>query len=290
MLNKKDYEKFNLDTPKIEERELGFKRGSFKLVEELFDIDGHDLMNEYHSHYFREKNISATNLEKQFLINDYDGYVELFMETANESFSAYLSLIEMLVEILLNIEIRTSTDAKCKIIGGKIVKLLEDSNIGYKWNSKNHCLYRIMSKVDRSLTSVNYKSIKKNGGEENAKLYDDCIKDFLSLKSNTNSTTRYESLVKIKEVYEKFLGTMFKKVGGDPMYISNYDMILSRLFKGSKEKNKEQYNTLLFIGTNIHHSKQSDDGKIERRKFSEGEYIYWWLEINKLIYLISISK
>ena len=85
------------------------------------------------------------------------------------------------------------------------------------------------------------------------------------------------SLNHIKSVLE----SAAKSKGIEKPFSKDKPKFVEKLFPGKQPDYFKSH--LEFIISNIHH--QQKDGN--PYKFSEQEYVYWWLEINKLIFMLN---
>lgn len=212
----------------------------------------------------------------------------------NKDREVFLSLFNEITPLVHKYSKKSSYDLKIinprlKYITLMFSMLLEDVNnpsvfnVDFYYDKKDRCLKRKLDDITTVTINSNLDSLQ----EGNLKRYEECVAEFLSYKrelvSNGERVLFYnDSLNNLKRVVENALQNNFKNENGEAPKISNKVQISNILFDS---KNPELEHTIDYVIKNIHH-----DSSGQPRKFTEKEYIYLWLELNKILYLLNRYK
>ena len=140
----------------------------------------------------------------------------------------------------------------------------------------------------RLLDSATIETINQNASNIdsiNKERYEECVAEFLSYKREIKPELNLfynQSLDKLKRIIENTLENSYQKEDGSFPKLSNKKQVSNILFDGL---NTEFENNIEYIITNVHHEKGG-----QPKKFSEKEYVYLWLELNKILYLLNRYK
>jgi hypothetical protein len=137
---------------------------------------------------------------------------------------------------------------------------------------------KLKRKID-PITTSNINEVSQGLDEQNKDLYEQCVSEFLtfSLPSNGLNDFYHESLDRMKEIIENHLTLNYADVR-----ISNKNRLSDIIFNGQNEDFKS---ILEYVVKKIHHN---DTGN--RIQLNQKEYIYIWLELNKILYLLKRYK
>ena len=147
----------------------------------------------------------------------------------------------------------------------KLLNSFELFDLDYFWNKKTKQIER---KIDEANTVVINENINKTSGDFG---YQDCVDEFLKPRTEIDYL---KSLDHLKRVFERVI----QSKGVDAL--AKKKAVINLLFSGKTSDELDVQ--LTFIIKNIHHDQNSIP-----YKFTEQEYIYWWLEINKLIFILN---
>ncbi len=173
------------------------------------------------------------------------------------------------------------------IVTSELISLSEKTNnssvfnIDFYYDTKKFVFKRKLDDV--TVESVNFNN-KNLDGANNVR-YQECVSDFLSYNKSSIKTNKFfynESLDKLKRVVENTLQNKYKRADGSFPKISGAKGIANILFD---DNNVDFENLISYITKNIHHEEGGTP-----RNFSEKEYIYLWLELNKILYLLNRYK
>lgn len=185
---------------------------------------------------------------------------------------------------------RYERDKYSKNLDGTILKFTElmfattDSsvfNLEYHYSKTDQEIRRKLDKATIETVNVNLSSLE---GGNNAR-YEEAVSEFLSYKKELiNGKVHFynDSLNNLKKVVENTLKNNYTKEDGNYPRLSNKKQISNILFDSA---NPELENTLDYIIKNIHHESGG-----QPKEFTEKEYIYLWLELNKILYLLNRYK
>lgn len=155
----------------------------------------------------------------------------------------------------------------------KLLNGLELFDLDYTWNEKTKQIERKIDEANTSIINNNLESLNLDSD------YQACIDEFLKPRADIDFL---KSLKHIYSVLEKVAGKHADKSGSLRLHEKQ------RMAKYITKKDKH-YQTIQhvfgFINDFIHHPEKHPD-----HTFNEPEYIYWWLEINKLIFILNTSN
>ena len=140
----------------------------------------------------------------------------------------------------------------------------------------------------RKLDEISTESINSNEeslGGDNKIRYQECVSDFLLYKKDIikdNKLYYNESLDKLKKVVENTLQNNYKMKDGTFPMIHKKKELSNILFDNS---NPIFENLIEYIIKNVHHEEGG-----QPKNFTEKEYVYLWLELNKILYLLNKYK
>jgi hypothetical protein len=137
---------------------------------------------------------------------------------------------------------------------------------------------KLKRKIDL-ITTSNINHVSQGLDDQNKDLYEQCVSEFLtfSLPSNGLNDFYHESLDRMKEIIENYLTLNYSG-----FRISKIKPLFDILFDGQNEEFKS---ILEYVVKKIHHN---DSGN--RIHLNQKEYIYIWLELNKILYLLKRYK
>jgi hypothetical protein len=265
--------KFELQYPSLEERKtkfISFVIGKLKNIDDRKKLTSYDITTSKKFMELRELNMVEKKRGLSGVKNptDYNpSEIILTLEKISKEYCPFLCFLENLLINYLQIE-----EIKDDLL--YIAKWINEFDLDYKWDFKNNELKRTLDEGNLSIIDSNIKNIKQD--KDNFLIYQECLDDFLKIDNITKHQKQqsffHDSLHKIKELFENIL----KKYD---LRISNKKPIARKITNSNN--NDYMIKTIEFIVKNIHHNQEG-----KRYPFSEKEYLYWWLEINKLIYLI----
>lgn len=195
--------------------------------------------------------------------------MKYLMWRASANYFEFLYILEVFLQWLRNSGIETESTED-------LFSWINKFNLDYFWNEDEWIIERVVDKATESVINSNLIKTELDNLEKDYQL---CLDDFLGVKNiSTNSDIQFfyhQSLQKIARLLENI---------GKKNWISrpfaNLKWILDHLM--TKDSLKEIEKNLKFIQANIHH----DSDEWNKITFTEKEYIYRRLEINKLIYLL----
>ncbi len=183
----------------------------------------------------------------------------------------------------------TDVDARkrdcLKSVVYSMAKLMVDSNNSNIFDL-DFCFDKDIREFKRKLDDVTVESINKNDNSlegDNKLRYQECVIEFLSYSRKNDGGDKLfynNSLDRLKKVFENTLRIKYERTEGNYPKISNKKQISNIIF----DKENETFEAMIdYIVKNIHHE---NGGK--PNNFTEKEYIYLWLELNKILYLLNI--
>lgn len=280
MLFKKDiHQKYQLDYPEHTERLSTFKAKVIKVVNEL------SREQVYHDDdWIRaiDQLLAKTELDQIRFDNSSD-YSKVFEESVNNT-DHFLYLTGLLLDAsrLNGLGLDISTEEKLYML----LQMFHRLNLNFTFDSSTYEFKNLMDLGTIAVTNDNLKHIREKENEANLLSYKSCIDDFLKV-SKKDPDSYYEALGRMKKVFERCLGRVIKSSNGESIWLSRTDTILDAIFKDNNKEISTQRNSLEFIKKMIHHDQEDTAGNPTPYKFNQSEFIYWWLEINKYIYLLN---
>lgn len=154
-------------------------------------------------------------------------------------------------------------------------------NLDFYYDEKSHKFKRKLDEI--STDSINFNNTNLDG--DNKIRYQECVSDFLLYKKDgakSNKLFYNESLDKLKRVIENTLQNKYKKPDGSFPMLHKTKEISNILFDNS---NSDFEGLINYVVKNIHHEKGGTP-----KNFTEKEYLYLWLELNKILYLLNRYK
>ncbi|HEY0980064.1 MAG TPA: hypothetical protein VGE18_01500 [Candidatus Paceibacterota bacterium] len=151
-------------------------------------------------------------------------------------------------------------------------------NIDFYYDKKAHVFKRKLDKASIELVNSNRDDL----GGDNKIRYEKCVSDFLLYKKEKTKNNKLfynESLGNLKKVVENTLQNNYKKGDGTFPRLHNKRELSNILFDGN---NTEFENLVDYVIKNIHHEQEG-----QPKIFTEKEYVYLWLELNKILYLLN---
>jgi hypothetical protein len=278
VFSKDIHDKYYLEYPEINNRREKFQERVMVSIKELSAPN-----------YYRKRPIDSlcNNTElKQLCFDNCCDYLYLF-ENSLDNFEHFIYLFGELLE--------AREENKGIIADGindhmiDLFKTFIRFNLGYEYNIHTSKIERTIDEVDNLIIKKNMNSIKENQNSDNYIAYQSCVDDFIKISPNNSSDDLYGSLGRMKKVLERTIGSKIKVHNGQPLRISNTNTILNKIFKDNNKEISTQENILSFIIERIHHDQEDSDNIPTPYKFNKSEFIYWWLEMNNLIYLINLQ-
>ena len=154
-------------------------------------------------------------------------------------------------------------------------------NLEYHYSKADKEIRRKLDAATTEVINFNLNNLIEGNGER----YKEAIAEFLSYKKELAKDKAHfynDSLNNLKKVVENTLENNFKKEDGNFPKLSNKKQISNIVFDS---ENHELEHTIDYIIKNIHHESGG-----QPKKFTEKEYVYLWLELNKLLYLLNRYK
>ncbi|MFZ4631678.1 MAG: hypothetical protein ACOYL8_00550 [Patescibacteria group bacterium] len=154
-------------------------------------------------------------------------------------------------------------------------------NLDFYYDKETHNFKRKLDEV--SMESINFNDANLDG--DNKTRYQECVSDFLSYKKDSAKSNKLfynESLDRLKRVVENTLQNKYKKPDGSSPRIHDKKELSNILFDNN---NPDFENLIGYIVKNVHHEEGGTP-----KNFSEKEYLYLWLELNKILYLLNRYK
>jgi hypothetical protein len=174
-----------------------------------------------------------------------------------------------------------------KIVTYKLLDLITNSNnpsvfsLDFHFDTENNDFRRKLDEVDTQLINSNDNHLEG----DNKIRYQECVSDFLSYKRDiikNNKLFYNESLDRLKKVVENTLQNNYKRPDGTFPKIHEKKQLSNILFD---DNNPDFENLIGYIIKNIHHEEGGSP-----KNFTEKEYIFLWLELNKILYLLNRYK
>jgi hypothetical protein len=169
----------------------------------------------------------------------------------------------------------------------KFADLLVNSNNSNVFNL-DFCFDKTSGNFTRKLDEISTESINSNEKSldgDNKIRYQECVSDFLLYKKDIIKNNRLyynESLDKLKKVVENTLQNSYKRPDGTFPMIHKKKELSNILFDNS---NPIFENLIEYIIKNVHHEEGG-----QPKNFTDKEYVYLWLELNKILYLLNKYK
>jgi hypothetical protein len=136
--------------------------------------------------------------------------------------------------------------------------------------------------IKRKLDAATTETINGNLEGGTQVRYEQAVAEFLSYKKDLTSAEAHfynDSLNNLKKVVENTLENNFTDNDGRSPRLHN-EKEISNIIIGSRNPELEQL--ICYIIKNIHHEAGG-----QPKKFTEKEYVYLWLELNKILYLLN---
>ena len=251
---------FNLDYP-----ELSFRKAKFYdyLIEQVHIFDN-SLNGAYSFLAVRDASQSFT-ITLQANSSEYVGktlrYYHTFAKLVKKN--QYIQILYLL-NLGLNTNFNTRDDFREHF--QTILKALNLFNLDYFYDSTNN---RIVRKLNNGVAASINLNLQELAHKES---YANCVDEFLEPSGNLD---KLKALENIKNVFQDILSEKGVK-------ISEKSKVINLLTPGKNPNNLE------FIIKNIHHSQlDRATGRVEKYRFTDNEFVYWWLEINNFIYLLT---
>lgn len=274
--------KYGLEYQELDERKNAFVARVIKVVAEM------EIYSTYDYQYFLHIMAEGSELE-QLAFNQDCSYAELFTQ-AKSNFEYFLYLFSRLISAYNNYH--EVDDVKEYVM--KNLKLLmnmfTDQSFEYTYDSESVLFIRKLDEATESVISTNIEMITQNENEENKKQYLQCVDDFLKITNKGSSTEYYANLKQLRDVFERSLSLKEKQgKSGESKIVKGHETktIVNMLFSKTEGDVVEiPMKALEFINKNVHHDQKDGSRAAKPYNFSKQEYLYWWLEINKYIYLL----
>lgn len=283
MLYKKElHRQFNISYPELAERQGQFYGRVIDVVTKLSNRRSYPNKTNDLNVLLR-----LSELEQYKFENDCT-YRDIFSTNeSRQNFEFFLHWVEELFNYFMKNMGNVCEESRDSVYA--LIYMLSRLNLGYKWEAGK--ITRVLDLADAAIINENLSSIEKDQSSENLTEYKKAIEEFLGLdKSDKDPLFYYHALGRLKNVYQRTVSTKIIKTGG-PARLKDTKTILNHIFKDTSKLGVEiPRETLEFIKKNIHHDNENKSGIPTPYKFSRNEYIYWWLQINNLIYLIQNSK
>jgi len=220
--------------------------------------------------YVKYKNISS------FIINSVYVTQSGVFQFLNSNFFETKELLLGFLQLLID-EFHNSNTSVAKLLNNGVLEPLTSNifNLDLYFDESDNKLKR---KID-PITTSNINEVSQGLDEQNKDLYEQCVSEFLTFSLPDTSLNDYyhESLDRMKEIIENHL-----TINYDDVRISNKNRLSDIIFNGQNEEFKS---ILEFVVKKIHHN---DTGN--RIQLNQKEYIYIWLELNKILYLLKRYK
>ena len=220
-------------------------------------------------------------LKETYLIGDKDMFVSFFNEILPNVF-LYLGKEEWQYN-----KIPGNLRPAFRAIIYKFTELLVNSNNTNVFNLDFH-FDKQNRDFRRRIDQITTESINSNNKElegDNKIRYEECVADFLLYKKDiikNNKLFYNKSLNNLKKVVENTLQNNYKKPDGTFPRIHDKKQLSNIIFD---DNNSDLENFIDYVIKNIHHE---TGGK--PKIFTEKEYVYLWLELNKILYLLNRYK
>jgi hypothetical protein len=277
ILPKNICEKFNKPYASEEDREDRFAKLVISEIKNLSE----EVWDYQKAFYYIpiDELLYGTSLDDIRFTNTTD-YLTLFEDAANFDFEMLLFYFSIILEASNSYEYYYNDNVLSTL--ENMLKSFNLLNLNYSYNKATKTFNRKIDKDTEQIIKINSANIKQKETKENWLQYSQSVDNFLLIKGKVSQEDLLDNLVRLKGVFER---TVANKWPGTR--IGNKKEILDKLFNKHGGDINTQTNSLAFIIKNIHHSQKNKNGKTTPYKFTKKEYVYWWLELNKLIYLVS---
>jgi hypothetical protein len=151
----------------------------------------------------------------------------------------------------------------------KLLNSFELFDLDYFWNKKTKQIER---KIDEANTVVINENINKVNTKSN---YQACVDEFLKPR------TEIDYLKSLQNIYSVLEGVVSFHCEGLRLHEKQK---MAKYLTGKEEDYETIQHIFAFINDFIHHPTSK---KAKSHIFNKQEYIYWWLEINKLIFILN---
>jgi hypothetical protein len=156
-----------------------------------------------------------------------------------------------------------------KVVREKLLNSFELFDLDYFWNKKTKQIER---KIDEANTVVINENINKVNTKSN---YQACVDEFLKPR------TEIDYLKSLQNIYSVLEGVVSFHCEGLRLHEKQK---MAKYLTGKEEDYETIQHIFAFINDFIHHPTSK---KAKSHIFNKQEYIYWWLEINKLIFILN---
>jgi hypothetical protein len=273
---------FNKELPSLNSRESRFKEIFIKFVNELSEVKSSFSVPEVAigimipmNQYYREINhlLGDSELEKLRIIEGLD-YTDLLKQV--DEFELLLYFFSIII-----------SESKIKKISehniDKLIEIFNEFEFPYVLQIRNnsYIFERILNTSTQSIININSEMIKLQENEANRLDYDKCVQDFIRISKSTLDKSHYiNSLSSLKKVLERSIDNRLQ------LRIHDVKKVIQKLSADNSLQSQLQ-NVFTFIVKNIHHDQKDTEGVTTSMNFSKNSYMYWWLEIDKLIFLVN---
>jgi hypothetical protein len=204
------------------------------------------------------------SIKNEFIIDDdiFIGFLQEFINDNRNLFESN-SVINSHENELMNF---------FHIITEPFESVLFDLGVSFNFNTLT-----FEKSLDRA-TNEQINKISELLDDGNLLLYESCVSDFIHYNTTTKDRNFYhDSLDRLKEVLENYLNTSYSGLKLHDKKVSDI------LFDGTNQKLiKNNFDWIIGV---IHHNGSGVHEDLTRK-----EWIYAWLELNKLLYLFGLYK
>lgn len=269
--------RFGLEYPNLEERKSKFMTMVLELVYDLDQGGGFNnqvnFSNELENLIIlnkkpKKRHYEVSPLDAFVALNgkhhsDYYGKsdVALFLESSTKNYLEFLFVLDLFIKHYYKLKFE-------KKYIDSIANLFKILDLDYFWNKKTKQIEQKLDQANTLIINHNAKNIDINFG------YQECVDEFLKPRKDINY------LQSLQHIYGVLEAIVSKK---NPNLRLNQSQKMAKFITDKTEKLGAIQQIFSFINTNIHHPIK--DG--QKYEFNESEYVYWWLEINKLIFMIN---
>ena len=145
--------------------------------------------------------------------------------------------------------------------------------LNFYFDEKNSRITRIIDLGVEHVINENLLSLD----QQNKRLYEECVLNFISFNKSVlkdNNSYYHEELDKMKELIDNVLTIKF-----NGCRLAEKDKIVGIIFDSN---NQTFISVLNYVIKKIHHNESG-----VRENLNEKEYLYIWLELNKILYLLN---
>ncbi len=226
--------------------------------------------------WYLDSLLDATELQTTKFIGN-TNYYNIFL-SASKHYFEFLACLELLLQAYKEKpfpQLQPHIDSILKVFSILITDFTIDKT--------NYSIVAKLDPVTIHEINSNSRSITAQS-DQNLQLYTECIDDLLDIKAISQRQSpggRLSALKKLCGVLDRCITVTFD----DKVRLSSPNLVAAIFSVDNTSTNIQiQKSIVTFIIQNIHHSKSG-----KANDFNELEFLYWWRQINTLIYIVTQS-